>query len=105
MTPLRERVRTRIPSVPEFLRRAAADPRRLTYDLLPIASTPAVRARIAGIVASFRPKTPAFMPSDEARAWHRALETDGITGPLPILPAAWVAAMRRYCETVPCHDP
>jgi hypothetical protein len=105
MTPLKERFRTRIQSVPEFARRAAKDPRRVTYDLLPLASTPRARARIARTVAMFRPKTPGFVPSAAARAWHRALEEDGITPALPDLPPGWIADMRRHFETVPCNDP
>jgi hypothetical protein len=77
---LKERFQSRIPSVPAFLRRIAADRRRLSYDLLPLASTPAVRARIAGLVALARPKTPAFRPSDVARSWRaRGCAQPGIT--------------------------
>jgi len=65
---LKERFQTRIPSIPAYLRRVAADRRRLSYDLLPLASTPAARARIARLVALTRPKTPGFQPSDAARS-------------------------------------
>ena len=102
---LKERFQTRIPSVPAFLRRVAADRRRLSYDLLPLASTPAARARIARLVALVRPKTPGFQPSDAARSWHQALRTDGITPPLPGLPDGWVDHMRDYFQTETCLDP
>jgi len=102
---LKEHFKSRIPSIPDFLRRVAADPRRLAYDLLPLASTPAARARIAGLIALARPKTPGFQPSEPARAWHRALQTDGITASLPSLPDGWIAAMRDYFQTETCSDP
>jgi len=102
---LKERFQSRIPSVPAFLRRVAADRRRLSYDLLPLASTPAARARIARLVALTRPKTPGFRPSAAARSWHQALRTDGITPPLPSLPDGWVDRMRDYFQTETCIDP
>lgn len=105
MTPLKERFAARIPSVPAFLRRAAADRRRLAYDLLPLASTPTARARIARLLAWTAPKTPDFAPSAAARDWHRALTTDGITPPLPRLPEDWVSGLRQHFQSVPCSDP
>lgn len=102
---LKERFQSRIPSVPAFLRRVVADRRRLSYDLLPLASTPAARARIARLVALARPKTPGFQPSDTARSWHQALRADGITPPLPSLPDGWVDRMRAYFQTETCIDP
>lgn len=102
---LKEHFKTRIPSVPDFMRRVAADPRRFAYDLLPLASTPAARARIARLIAVARPKTPDFRPSDTARAWDLLLRTDGITPALPALPDGWVATMRDYFQAETCIDP
>lgn len=102
---LKEHFRARIPSFPEFVRRVSVDPRRLTYDLLPLASTPAARNRIAGLIALARPKTAGFQPSDMASSWHQALRTDGITAALPSLPDGWVDAMRGYFQTETCTDP
>jgi len=102
---LKERFQTRIPSLPAFLRRVADDRRRFAYDLLPIASTPAMRDRIARLVALARPKTPGFRPSAAAIDWNRALAADGITPPLPALPDGWVEDMRRYFQTETCTDP
>ncbi|HVJ53235.1 MAG TPA: hypothetical protein VM689_12270 [Aliidongia sp.] len=102
---LKERFQARIPSVPAFLRRVAADRRRLTYDLLPLVSTPAARARIARLVALTRPKTPDFQPSAVAKSWKRALDSDGITAALPSLPDGWIAEMRQYFQTEACIDP
>jgi hypothetical protein len=100
-----EKARTRIPSTAQFLRRVRADPRHLSYDLLPIVSTPRARARIARLIALCRPKTAGFAPSASACRLYRDLVTDGITPPLPPLPADVVEEIRRYFEAVPCHDP
>ena len=100
-----EKARTRIPSLGHFLRRVRQDRRCFSYDLLPIASTPQARDRLARLIALFRPKTPGFDPSPAARALHAALVTDGITPTLPPLPEEQIGAIRRYFETVPCHDP
>jgi hypothetical protein len=97
--------RDRIPSLPRFVRRALSDSRLLSYDLLPMASTPARRDALARLVAWFRPKSVPFAPSATARAWHRALETDGITPTLPLLPPETIAELRRYFETTACSDP
>jgi hypothetical protein len=102
---LKERFQTRIPSVPAFLRRVAADRRRLAYDLLPLVPAPATRDRIARLIALARPKTPGFLPSATARNWHQSLVTEGITPPLPALPDGWVEEMRAYFQTETCIDP
>jgi hypothetical protein len=100
-----EKARVRIPSTVQFLRRVQADPRRFSYDLLPIVATPRARDRLAKLIALWRPKTLGFAPGAAARRLHQLLVTDGITPPLPPVPDAQVAAMRAYFETVPCHDP
>ncbi len=105
MGSLAEKFRARIPSVGHFLRRARSDSRLITYDLLPVASTPQARNRLARLIALFRPKTRDFAPSKTARQLHRALETDGITPAQPLIDAAIVADLRGYFEQVPCHDP
>jgi hypothetical protein len=105
MDSLAEKFRARIPSVGQFLRQARTDPRSIAYNLLPIASTPQARDRLARLVARFRPKTPGFAPSETARRLHAQLETDGITAAQPLLPAGSVAELRHYFETTLCADP
>jgi hypothetical protein len=105
MPSLRAKARTRIPSIAHFVGRLCADRRLALYDLLPLVSTPRARDRLARLIAWFRPKTPGFAPAAGARRLHEALVTEGITLRLPPLPAAEIAAMRHYFETVPCHDP
>jgi hypothetical protein len=105
MSDLIDKARTRIPSVGHFLHRVRQDRRNFSYDLLPIASTPQARDRLARLIALFRPKTRGFDPGPAAGALHDALVTDGITPTLPPLPEEQIDAMRRYFETVPCHDP
>lgn len=100
-----ENFRSRIPSMGHFLRHARADPRFIAYALLPIASTPRARDRLARLVAMVRPKTPGFAPSDVARRLHAQLAADGITAAQPLLPLDIVAELRRYFETTPCSDP
>src|SRR5471030_2865189 len=105
MASIVEKARDRIPSIGHFIRRVRADPRAFSYDLLPIASTPRMRDRLARAIALFRPRTPGFAPGAEARRLHEFLLTEGITPRLPALPAGWVEDMRRYFEALPCHDP
>jgi len=82
------------------LRRVAAVRRRLSYDLLPLDSTPAARAHL--VLA--RPKTPGFQPSDAARSWHRALRRR-YHPPLPSLADGWVDRIRAYFQTETCIAP
>lgn len=105
MAGLLGKARTRIASPGQYLRKVRDDRRYAIYDLLPIVTDPRIRDRLAGLIATRRPRTPGFAPSLEARAWCRMLETDGITPSMPPIDAVHVAAMRRYFEETPCHDP
>jgi hypothetical protein len=97
--------RIRIPSVTQFIRRAAADRRYLSYDLLPVVATPQARDRLAKLITLWRPKTPCFAPGAAAHDACRHLITAGITPPLAPVADEHVAALRRYFETMPCRDP
>ncbi|WP_247887036.1 hypothetical protein [Azospirillum sp. SYSU D00513] len=100
-----ERLRTRIPSLADFLKRASMDRRRFVYDLLPLFPAPRTRDRVARLLASARPRTPVFRPSEAARVWHQHLRTDGITPPLPPLAPGIVADMRAHFEGCRVRDP
>ncbi|HTH96372.1 MAG TPA: hypothetical protein VL574_03090 [Stellaceae bacterium] len=102
---LRERVRTRIPSLPHFLGRARQDWRLALYDLLPIASKPRQRDLLSHAIAWFRPKTRGFKPTPGQRSIHDELRRTGISRALPPLDSGTVAALRQYFERTPCHDP
>lgn len=100
-----EKARTRIASPGQYWRKIQDDRRYAIYDLLPILTNPSLRDRLAGLIATGRPRSPDFHPSLEARDWSRRLETDGITPLLPPISPEIIADLRGYFESVPCHDP
>ncbi|KAA0593773.1 hypothetical protein FZ942_23065 [Azospirillum lipoferum] len=100
-----DNVRTRIASPRAYWRKVKADPRYAIYDILPIVTDPALRDRLAALIAARRPRTLGLHPSLEARDWCRTLERDGITPLLPPIDPAVVAGLRTYFENTPCHDP
>jgi hypothetical protein len=105
-TPLRDRIRSRIPSWRHFCRRVMQDRRNFAYDLVvPVASTPARRDRIADWLSWLKPKTAGFSPSAHACRMAQTLKRDGLSLDLPPLDPASVTTLRRHFETVPCHDP
>lgn len=105
LSDLRAKVRTRIASPGQYLRKVRADRRYAIYDILPIVTDPPMRDRLAAMIAARRPRTPGFHPALEARDWCRTLETDGMTPPLPPIDPAVVADLRSYFENTPCQDP
>lgn len=100
-----DRLRTRVPSAPAFLRRAWRDPRHAVYDLLPLVPSPRHRARLARLAAATRRRTPDFQPSAAAQELAAALRRDGLATALPPVDPAIVAELRRHFETIPCRDP
>ena len=104
MSGFAERLKTRIPSWPQFLRRAASDRRRIAYDLLPVL-TLNQREAVSRNLARFRPKTRDFRPSARAQALHAELAADGITRMQEPLAAPVLDALVGYFKTVLCNDP
>lgn len=99
-----ERLRTRIPSWGQYAARARSDSRLAVYDLLPLVATPAARDAVAALWTALRPRSPWLNPGPEGEAWLATLRHDGYAR-LPPLPAERTAALRRYFEAQPCHDP
>jgi hypothetical protein len=104
-TPISIRFRDRIPSIGRFLRRAVADPRWFSYDLLPVLSQPRERERVAGLIGLWRPRTPGFAPSAPAVEWAAQLREEGITPLLPALDPTVVAEIRDGLDRLACRDP
>jgi predicted RNA binding protein YcfA (HicA-like mRNA interferase family) len=102
---LRAKIRTRIASPRQYLRKIRDDQRYAIYDILPIVTNPVLRDRMANLIAARRPRTPNFYPSLTARELCRTLERDGVVPPMPPLQPQIVADLRAYFENTPCHDP
>ncbi|ADU13808.1 phytanoyl-CoA dioxygenase family protein [Asticcacaulis excentricus] len=103
-TPFIERLRTRIPSVSQFLRRARTDRRNVAYDLLPLLDYRG-RQTLGRLVCHFKPRTPDLAPSPLARSLCADLCEEGFTAIQPPIDAQVLGDLTAYFRSLPCHDP
>ncbi|MFT3997457.1 MAG: phytanoyl-CoA dioxygenase family protein [Asticcacaulis sp.] len=104
VTPFGERLRTRIPSVSRFLKRARDDRRNIAYDLLPLLDYKG-RQRVGDLISAFKPRTPGFSPSPLAQSLCAGLREDGFSAIQPPIDADTLNDLTAYFRDLPCHDP